>query len=100
MPPRFPKLTCAVAIAAVLALGAPAFAQVDDADAEMRIQRLENQLRQLTGQNEELQFRNRQREDRLRQLGDTQIAPGGQIAPGAPPKVRIVGSAARAGAAT
>ena len=30
-------------------------AQSDDADADMRIQRLENQLRQLTGQNEELQ---------------------------------------------
>jgi tol-pal system protein YbgF len=84
MSPRFPKLTCAVAIAVVLALGAPAFAQVDDADAEMRIQRLENQLRQLTGQNEELQFRNRQLEDRLRQLGDTQIAPGGPPAAAQP----------------
>ena len=35
----------------------------------MRIQRLENQLRQLTGQNEELQYRNRQLEERLRALG-------------------------------
>jgi tol-pal system protein YbgF len=34
----------------------------------MRIQQLENQLRQLTGQNEELQYRNRQLEDRLRSL--------------------------------
>jgi len=33
-------------------------AQSDDADMEMRIQRLESQLRQLTGQNEELQYRN------------------------------------------
>jgi tol-pal system protein YbgF len=81
MSPRFPKLICAVAIAAMLALGAPAFAQVDEADAEMRIQRLENQLRQLTGQNEELQFRNRQLEERLRQLGDAQTAPGGAPAP-------------------
>ena len=32
----------------------------------MRIQQLENQLRQLTGQNEELQYRNRQLEERLR----------------------------------
>ena len=39
--------------------------QSDDADLEMRIQRLENQPRQLTGQNEELQYRNRQLEDRL-----------------------------------
>ena len=51
-------------------------AQSDDADLEMRIQRLENQLRQLTGQNEELQYRNRQLEERLRQLG------------GAPPRAR------------
>jgi tol-pal system protein YbgF len=85
MSPRFPKLTVAVAIAAWLALGARAFAQSDEADAEMRIQRLENQLRQLTGQNEELQFRNRQLEERLRQLGgDTQIAPGGPAAAAQP----------------
>jgi tol-pal system protein YbgF len=83
MSPRFLKNTGAVAIAALLSLGAPAFAQSDDADAEMRIQRLENQLRQLTGQNEELQFRNRQLEERLRQLGDTQATPG-QPAPGQP----------------
>ena len=43
---------------------------------EMRIQRLENQLRQLTGQNEELQYRNRQLEERLRQLeGGAQVRP-------------------------
>ena len=54
--------------------------QSDDADLEMRIQRLENQLRQLTGQNEELQYRNRQLEDRLRQLGAAPPAPGGQPA--------------------
>jgi len=53
------------------------FAQSDDPDSEMRIQRLENQLRQLTGQNEELQYRNRQLEDRLRQLGASPAAPGG-----------------------
>jgi tol-pal system protein YbgF len=83
MSPRFLKNAGAVAIAALLSLGAPAFAQVDDVDAEMRIQRLENQLRQLTGQNEELQFRNRQLEERLRQLGDTQMTPG-QPAPAQP----------------
>ena len=53
--------------------------QSDDSDAEMRIQRLEQQLRQLTGQNEELQYRNRQLEERLRQLGAAP-APGGQPA--------------------
>ncbi len=50
----------------------------------MRIQRLENQLRQLTGQNEELQYRNRQLEERLRQLGDTQMTPGQPAAPAQP----------------
>ena len=49
-------------------LSSRAIAQSEDADPEMRIQQLENQLRQLTGQNEELQYRNRQLEDRLRQL--------------------------------
>jgi tol-pal system protein YbgF len=66
----------AAAIAAALTLSSHASAQSYE-DPEMRIQRLENQLRQLTGQNEELQYRNRQLEERLRQLQ------GG--APGAPP---------------
>jgi tol-pal system protein YbgF len=67
-----------VAVAALLSLSAPAFAQTDD-DPEMRIERLENQLRQLTGQNEELQYRNRQLEDRIRQLeGGAQGAAPGQ----------------------
>src|SRR5215470_546339 len=61
------KVIGAAAIAVMLSLSSQAFAQ-DDQDPEMRIQRLENQLRQLTGQNEELQYRNRQLEDRLRQL--------------------------------
>src|SRR5437879_2303065 len=75
MSSRFHMITRAVAFAAALALAPSAFAQSDDGDLELRIQRLENQLRQLTGQNEELQYRNRQLEDRLRQLG---AAPGGQ----------------------
>jgi tol-pal system protein YbgF len=83
MSSRFHGITRAVAIAAVLALGSPAFAQQsDDADAEMRIQQLENRLRQLTGQNEELQYRNRQLEERLRALQG-----GAQAAPGVPPPV-------------
>src|SRR6201991_4066897 len=83
MSSRFHGITRAVAIAAVLALGSPAFAQQsDDGDAEMRIQQLENRLRQLTGQNEELQYRNRQLEERLRALQG-----GAQVAPGGPPPV-------------
>jgi tol-pal system protein YbgF len=80
--------TCAAALAASLALGSVARAQSDDQDPELRIQRLENQLRQLTGQNEELQFRNRQLEERLRQLqGGAQPAPGGP--PAAQPSAAV-----------
>src|SRR5881409_4533809 len=94
MSSRFLNASSAAAIAAMLGLsvqtssaqitfpwerspqGSPQVqAQSDDADLEMRIQRLENQLRQLTGQNEELQYRNRQLEDRLRQLGAAPPAP-------------------------
>jgi len=64
----FYKTISVAAIAAAVTLSSHALAQSDDADLEMRIQRLENQLRQLTGQNEELQYRNRQLEERLRQL--------------------------------
>jgi tol-pal system protein YbgF len=88
MSSRFHGITRAVAIAALLALGSPAFAQQsDDADPEMRVQQLENQLRQLTGQNEELQYRNRQLEERLRALqGGAQAAPGA-LPPVAQPSV-------------
>src|SRR5260370_40438074 len=78
---RFHGITCAAVMSAMLALSPQAFAQSDGLDPEMRIQQLENQLRQLTGQNEELQYRNPQLEDRLRLLqGGAQAAPGGQPA--------------------
>ena len=49
MSSRIHGITRAVAIAAMLALSSPAWAQQsDDADAELRIQQLENRLRQLT----------------------------------------------------
>src|ERR1700757_2660481 len=72
------KVTGAAAIAVVLSLSSQALAQ-DDQDPEMRIQKLEEQLRQVTGQNEELQYKNRQLEERLRQLGASPApgAPGG-----------------------
>lgn len=52
-------------------------AQVEEADSIVtRIDRLENQLRQMTGQIEQLQFRNQQLEQQLRLLqGDTGTAP-------------------------
>jgi tol-pal system protein YbgF len=84
MSSRFKVFTGTVAIAALLPLCTPVFAQTDD-DPEMRIERLENQLRQLTGQNEELQYRNRQLEDRIRQLEG-----GAQGAPGQAPNVAAV----------
>lgn len=90
MSARFHSISLAV-IAAVLAMApqalvGPAVAQ--DADLVLRIQRLENQLRQLTGQNEELQHRNQQLEERLRQLGAAPTgAPGAQPTPDAQPGV-------------
>ena len=80
MSSRFHRITRAAAVSAMLVLCSPALsqtlAQSDDVDPEIRIQQLENQLRQLTGQNEELQYRNRQLEDRLRLLqGSAQGAP-------------------------
>jgi len=79
MSSRFKVFTGTVVTAALLCFCTPVFAQSDDGDPEIRIERLENQLRQLTGQNEELQYRNRQLEDRIRQLeGGAQGATPGQ----------------------
>jgi tol-pal system protein YbgF len=75
MSSRIHQVARAAVMSAMLVLSSQAFAQSDDSD--MRIQQLENQLRQLTGQNEELQYRNRQLEDRLRLQGG---AAGGQPA--------------------
>src|SRR4029077_3040259 len=90
MSSRFLNATGAAVIAAMLVLTSQASAQSDDTDLEMRIQKLEEQLRQLTGQNEELQYRNRQLEDRLRQLqGGVQPAPGAQPSVAAAPPVQL-----------
>jgi len=80
MPTRFHLFIRAAAMTAMLALCPQASAQSDG--SEMRIQQLENHLRQLTGQNEELLYRNRQLEDRLRMLQS-----GAQAAPGAQPAI-------------
>ena len=65
--------------------------QDGDVDPEVRVQQLESQLRRLTGQNEELQYRNRQLEDQLRQLqgaaapsSAANIRPNVATAPAAP----------------
>lgn len=59
-----------IAVAMTTAIACPVSAQQYDVDADpaMRVERLERQLRQLTGQNEELQHRNRLLEQQLRQL--------------------------------
>jgi tol-pal system protein YbgF len=61
------------------ALPSRALAQSDDGDPEQRIQRLEEQLRTLTGQNEELQHQNMLLQQRLQMLqGGAQAGPAGQ----------------------
>jgi len=77
--------------AAVLIAPAPAFAQyqqpyqqqyqqMDETDAVVRVEQLENKLRQLTGENEQLQYRVRQLEEQLRQQGGAQAAPASRPA--------------------
>ena len=84
-----------VTTAAVVALSTSAFAQYaprSEGDAELRVEQLENRLRQLTGENEELQYRVRQLEEQLRAQGGGQAAaPAGRPGPGpggamAPPR--------------
>lgn len=76
MSSRFHKSACAaIALAAVVVLPVRAMAQMDDDNDPQRVERLENQVRQLTGQNEELQHRNRLLEEQLRQLQGGQGAP-------------------------
>ncbi len=50
----------------LLAGAVPAAAQMSASDVVMRIDALENQIRQLTGQIEQLQYRNQQLEQQLR----------------------------------
>ena len=57
----------ALAMAASLGFAMPAFAQ-DAADLLVRTTRLENQLRQMSGQIEQLQFENRRLTDQLRKF--------------------------------
>src|SRR4051812_39593623 len=92
---KFHRVVRAVALCAAVMMSpcalAQTFAQSDDVDPEMRIQQLENQLRQVTGQNEELQSRTRQLEEQTRHLraGAPPPAASGRpnvaAAPAAPP---------------
>src|SRR3569623_1149409 len=74
-------LFCAVVLLSPIALPMQAHAQYDN-DPQAEVDRLSDQLRKLTGQNEELQHRNRVLEDQLRQLQGG-AAPGAAAAPAA-----------------
>lgn len=89
MSSRFQILVCAVLAAAPLWLSAGASAQ-QDIDPELRIERLENQLRTLTGQNEELQYRNRLLEEQLRALQGAQPAQPNQATAPRPAAPNVV----------
>jgi tol-pal system protein YbgF len=82
----FPQFARVTIVAAALAMSSSsALAQRfddDGGDPALRVERLEDQLRRLTGQNEELQHRNRLLEQQLQQLQGG--AAGGQPA-GSPP---------------
>jgi tol-pal system protein YbgF len=79
-PSRSVQLAAALA-AAWLACASPAAAQMSAADLTVRIERLENQIRQLTGTVEQLEFRNQQLEEQLRRLQQADVR-----SPGAPPR--------------
>lgn len=60
-------LLAATALASLVLAQAPAFAQ-DAADNYVRVNRLENQVRQLSGQIEQLQFANKRLQDQLQKF--------------------------------
>ncbi len=81
MSSRLKILACVISASVTLCLAGNALAQSADMDPEMRIEKLENQLRTLTGQNEEITYRNRQLEEQLRALqSGAQGQPAGQQA--------------------
>ena len=59
----------AIVLTAVLGGVCPASAQMSASDLVMRLEALENQVRQLTGQIEQLQYRNQQLEQQVRAGG-------------------------------
>src|SRR5881227_2771482 len=62
--------------------GADGTAQVSGPDAVLRIERLESQIRQLTGTIEQLQFRNQQLESQIRRMQEEAAPrPGAQVRP-------------------
>src|SRR5262249_1462686 len=77
--------------------GAEGTAQVSGPDAVLRIERLESQIRQLTGTIEQLQFRNQQLESQIRPMqeeGAPRSAVPSRPQNPAPPPARPAGAAA------
>lgn len=64
--PMFRTVTSAALIALGCVLATPASAQMSASDVVVRLDQIENQMRMLTGQVEQLQFRNQQLEQQLR----------------------------------
>jgi tol-pal system protein YbgF len=77
--------TAAALAAAWLLLASPAGAQMSEADLVVRIEQLENQVRQLTGTVEQLQYRNQQLEEQLRRGQQADVRSPGPAPRPAPP---------------
>ena len=94
-------LKAALAVA-LLALLAPPVSAQDAAELVMRLDRMENAIRQLTGTIEQLQFHNQQLEQQLRRLQDDNEfrfqqlgSKGGPASPARPPAAQPVPSIAQ-----
>ncbi len=88
--PKLARVTAA-AVSVALIVSSPAVAQRyddDSGDLAMRVEQLESQLRRLTGQNEELQHRNRILEQQLQQLQGGAGQPAGNVATAPPAQAR------------
>jgi tol-pal system protein YbgF len=81
---RSAQIAAALA-AAWLVLASPAGAQMSTSDLIVRLERLENQIRQLTGTVEQLQFRNQQLEEQLRRTQEGELRSPGAPRPPPPP---------------
>ncbi len=74
----------AIAFTSVMAVPTAGFSQAGPPDLLYRIDRLENQIRQLTGEIEQMQYRNQQLEAALKRLQDEEFRsqePGGRGGP-------------------
>src|SRR4051812_49582495 len=81
------RLSFAFLIALAGAIATPAAAQMSASDVVVRLDQIENQMRMLTGQVEQLQFRNQQLEQQLRSVQQDGGAPRAG-APAAQPQMQ------------